>query len=791
MELDGEPWLISAILDITERKEAEARLQAQDERFQRIIAGTDAGYFRIGMDGCYEDVNPAWLRMHGFTRREDAIGLHFSAVQVPEDEGNAEMIVGALKRGEALRNREFSRLLPDGTIGYHSLSATPVFDGDRVVGVEGFTIDITELKAAERERQHSERQYMSLFNSMQEGVALHKLVRANGAPENYILLDVNRRFEELLGMKREHVVNKLATEVYRTEPAPYLKEYASVVEEGRPLQFETYFSPPDKIFVISATPIAEDLFATIFFDITEQKRAQERYQLISENAADVIWLWDLEEGRCVYVSPSVQQLRGFSPEEILAQPTEQAMPGDTYRRIAAEAQTRRAAVDSGDEGARIQTNEVEFLRKDGTTVATETVTKLVSDARGKVRYIVGASRDITVLKRAEAEKAKIEDQLRQAQKLESVGRLAAGVAHDFNNLLTVINGYSRLVLADLGEDDPLRESIGEILGAGERAAGLTQQLLAFSRKQVLKPRLLVLNSAVAEMTDLLRRVLGENIQLKLTLAQPAVCIRADLGQMQQLILNLAINARDAMPQGGVLSIETSNLTLSQPSTFSSGHLPPGSYALLSVSDTGCGMTPEVQAHLFEPFFTTKDAGKGTGLGLSNVYGVVKQSGGEITVTTSPGRGAAFHIYLPRFEGHPGEEESTHLLPAAHGGHETVLLVEDEELVRMMLVEVLKSAGYLVLDARHGTDALALSGQYAAPMDLLVTDVTMPGFSGVELARRLAEMRPSLRVLFISGYTDQEAAQWGKLSQPVQFLQKPFHPDAFLAKVRQILDHSSA
>jgi hypothetical protein len=217
-------------------------------------------------------------------------------------------------------------------------------------------------------------------------------------------------------------------------------------------------------------------------------------------------------------------------------------------------------------------------------------------------------------------------------------------------------------------------------------------------------------------------------------------------------------------------------------------LPAGSYALLRVADTGCGMTPEVQAHLFEPFFTTKDIGKGTGLGLSNVYGVVKQSGGEITVTSATGRGCVFDIYLPRFEGRPGKEEKIQLPPASGGGHETVLLVEDEELVRMMLVEVLKSGGYAVLDARHGTDALALAGQYKEPIDLLVTDMTMPGFSGLELARRLGEERPSMRVLFISGYTDQEASQWGKLNQPVEFLQKPFHPDALMTKARQILDH---
>jgi len=225
--------------------------------------------------------------------------------------------------------------------------------------------------------------------------------------------------------------------------------------------------------------------------------------------------------------------------------------------------------------------------------------------------------------------------------------------------------------------------------------------------------------------------------------------------------------------------------------FSSGQLPAGSYALLSISDTGCGMTPEVQAHLFEPFFTTKETGKGTGLGLSNVYGVVKQSGGEITVTTAAGCGTAFDIYLPRFEGHAPEEEAKPLAPSGGGGHETVLLVEDEELVRLMLMEVLKSAGYTVLDARHGEGALALAQKYSGPIHLLVTDMTMPGFSGSELARRLEEKRPSMRVLFISGYTDQETAQWGRLNQPLQFLQKPFHPDAFLAKVRQILDNRAS
>src|ERR1019366_6526429 len=427
--------------------------------------------------------------------------------------------------------------------------------------------------------------------------ALHRLICSGGLPDNYILLDVNRRFEELLGMQRENVVDKLATDVYGTAAAPYLKEYASVVEQGKPLEFETYFTPLDKHFVISVTPMGGDLFATIFFDVTEQKRAQERYRLISENAADVIWMWDLEENRCVYVSPSVRRLRGFSPEEILAQPMDQAMTDDTHRMVLGEIQRCRAAVESGDESVRIRTNEIEFLRKDGTTVATETVTKLVSDARGKVRYVIGVSRDITNLKRAEAAKARIEDQLRQAQKLESVGRLAAGVAHDFNNLLTVINGYSRLLLGSLQAGDPLRGSLEEIHKAGERAAALTQQLLAFSRKQILQPRVLDLNGVVEEMRPMLERLMGENVEVCVQLHTEPTTIRADPNQLEQVVINLAVNSRDAMPRGGKLSIETGFVKWGESDAKPRPGAQAGSYVLLAVSDTGEGMSEETRGHI--------------------------------------------------------------------------------------------------------------------------------------------------------------------------------------------------
>ncbi len=518
-------------------------------------------------------------------------------------------------------------------------------------------------------------------------------------------------------------------------------------------------------------------FQAVMQDITRRKESEEalrlgeeRFRAILDSMVDGVIVLD-QDGCVTLFNPAAERIFLRQAEQILHQPVQSLFAPDDWPKY-------------NDYLARhLEQNppkviEVNALRAGGALLPIDLAISEIT--RGGVMMLIVIVRDIS-------ERKRLEEQYRQSQKMEAVGRLAGGIAHDFNNLMQAILGYSNLLDRRLGPGDPNHQTVEHIQKSLAHASSLTRQLLAFSRKQVLKPKLLALNSVVTEMTHLLQRLLGETIQLKLKLAEPSSCIRADPGQMEQLILNLAINARDAMPQGGILSIETSHVTLAEPKTFSSGYLPQGSYALLSISDNGSGMSPEAQAHLFEPFFTTKDSGKGTGLGLSNVYGVVKQSGGEITVTTAPGHGAAFHIYLPRFEGRPGEEEAPHPPPAAVGGPETVLLVEDEELVRMMLMEVLKSCGYTVLDARHGADALALAGQFREPIQLLVTDVTMPGFSGLELARRLGEKRPSMRVLFISGYSDQDAAQWGKLNQPFQFLQKPFHPDVFLEKVRQILD----
>ena len=393
-------------------------------------------------------------------------------------------------------------------------------------------------------------------------------------------------------------------------------------------------------------------------------------------------------------------------------------------------------------------------------------------------------------KQAEEGKAVLQEQLRQSQKMESIGQLAGGVAHDFNNILTVIHGYSELVINSLDPTNPIREDVKEIKAAAERASGLTRQLLAFSRKQVLQPKVIDLNALVSNMVKMLRRMIGEGIELNTLWADDLGRIKADPGQIEQVMLNLAVNARDAMPNGGKLTIETADVELDQ--DYADLHLSvvPGSYVMLSVSDTGVGMTPEVRDRVLEPFFTTKEKGKGTGLGLSTVYGIVKQSGGNIWIYSEPGQGSTFKIYLPRVE----EEVDSMLQSSVVGnkpqqGSETILLVEDEKMVRNLALTILKRQGYNVLEAEDGEMALRIVQKHNGnPIHLVLTDVVMPGMSGHELSDRLKAQCPEMKVIFMSGYTDESIIEKHGLMAPgIHFIQKPFQPDALVKKIRSVLD----
>ena len=399
------------------------------------------------------------------------------------------------------------------------------------------------------------------------------------------------------------------------------------------------------------------------------------------------------------------------------------------------------------------------------------------------------------LKRTEAEKEKTdalealrntEKQLLQSQKLEAVGRLAGGISHDFNNLLTVILGYSDITLRQLGEDHPLRRNLEEIVRASERAAALTRQLLAFSRKQVMQPKVFDVNTVVTELEKMLRRMIGEDIELRVGLQSDLGNIKADPVQLEQVIMNLVVNARDAMPKGGKLSIETTNIYLDESYARDHVSVEPGHYVMLAISDTGVGMDAETRQRIFEPFFTTKAPGKGTGLGLSMVYGIVRQSGGNIWVYSEEGTGTTFKIYFPRVTDNAEEYKRAATTIQVPKGSETILLVEDADWVRKLARQVLEGAGYRVLEANSADAAIQMTNN-GTKIDLLLTDVVMPGMSGNDMSRRVLVRRPNLPVLYMSGYTDDAIVQHGVLEPGINFIQKPFSPDALALKVREVLD----
>ena len=515
--------------------------------------------------------------------------------------------------------------------------------------------------------------------------------------------------------------------------------------------------------------------------LSESKQAEEALQkreaklrTIFERVAVGIGLVDLE-GRLMESNPALQEILGYSEKELQNRVfTEFTHPDD----LTADTNLYKELL----EGKRDHhQTEKRFIRKDGEIVWSLQNVSLVRASGGEPLFMIFMVEDIT-------ERKRLENHFLQSQKMETVGRLAGGISHDFNNILTVIKGYSQLLLSELNEDHPLRENLEEIKKATERAEDLTRQLLAFSRRQVMEMKVIGLNHLIKNLEKMLRRVIGEDIELTTVLTDDLGRIKTDPAQIEQVILNLAVNARDAMPSGGKLTLETTNVELDKDYAHTHISVAPGRYVMLSVSDTGCGMTPEVKERIFEPFFTTKGQGKGTGLGLSTVYGIVKQSGGNIWVYSEPGEGTTFKIYIPRVEEEidalPSQEEILDLPK----GNETVLLVEDDPSVWNLADRFLRGQGYKVLGATNGNEAIQIAQEHLKEkIHLLLTDMVMPQMGGKELVGRFKSLHPEIKVLFISGYTDSAITHHGLSEPDTALLQKPFLLTSLAIKVREVLD----
>jgi len=506
---------------------------------------------------------------------------------------------------------------------------------------------------------------------------------------------------------------------------------------------------------------------------SELEESELRYRLLTERVNDVIFSLD-EQGRFSFCNPRIEAITGYKPAELIRVPFVELVSES-------DAETARATIrELAESRGRMEREmKTEISGRDGRKAMLE-VRLTADEGLDGARQLYGVARDVS-------ERERLMGQLSQAQKMEAVGRLAGGIAHDFNNLLTAILGYCDYASGRLDDADSLGKSLEEIRRAGKRAASLTHQLLAFSRKQVMQPKVIDLNPLIANLEKLLRRLIGEDIALVTRLAPDLEAIYADPGQIEQVIMNLCINARDAMPRGGDIVLETANVSLDGSRFDGKVAVVAGSYVLLRVADTGIGMDEATKSRLFEPFFTTKEPGKGTGLGLSTVYGIVKQTGGYIGADSQPGKGATFEIYFPRTNRDAQSIAAPDRPPSASKGRESILLVEDEQVVRQLGKTVLKDQGYTVIEAADGESAEEIFRSHRDEIQLIVTDVVLPRMNGRELVERLRALKPGVHVLYMSGYTSDAIVHHGVLDEGISFIQKPFAMQALLAKVREVLD----
>ncbi len=769
-EYYGRIWFFR---DITERKRAEEILRESEASFKELFDDAPVAYHELDREGRISRVNLTELRLLGYTAEEmqGRFAWEF-IVEKASKQAVATKLSGEI--GPQPFERTFIR--KDGASVPVEIEDRLLYDADgKVRGIRSTLHDITERKRAEQALRESQERYRDLVENA------HDIIYSHDLEGNFT--SVNRAAEQITGYTHDE---SLAMNIFDTvapehagrsremirrklsgdEVTAYEMEIVAKDSRRVPVEVNT------KLTYQNGVPVGVQGIAR---DITERKLAQAELTRLAaavEQTADSVLITD-PKGNIEYVNPAFERITGYSKEEVVGKNPRILKSGKNdpanYRELWDTILRREVWV-----------GQLVNQKKDGSLFSERVTISAVLDDTKEIAHFVAVKQDIT-------HEIQLEEQLRQSQKMEAIGQLAGGVAHDFNNLLTAINGYSSLALQKIEENHPLRNYLEEIKKAGDRAANLTRQLLAFGRKQILQPLPINLNDVVGDMNKMLRRLIGEDIVLSARLDSSLKRIQADPGQIEQVLVNLVVNARDAMPQGGTLTIETAMVDFDEEYAGKRLGTRPGSYVMLAVSDTGTGMDEQTQARIFDPFFTTKDKGKGTGLGLSTVYGIVKQSGGNIWVYSEPGRGTTFKVYLPPIESAGIQAEKAKVEVPIPRGSETVLLVEDEDVVRGLTRQILEQAGYEVVESARGKEAIRLYTESDRSIDLLLTDVVMPETSGKEVADQLTALKPGLKVLFMSGYTDEAIVHHGVLDSNIQFIQKPFTPAALARKVREVLD----